>query len=453
MKHTFADLPKRLALPALAVLAAAVALPAQARFPNYPITSQQRATAQKVAQDGVPLSALAPNAPDEYTVRRGDTLWRISGLFLRSPWRWPELWGMNINDIRNPHLIYPGQKLYLDKSNGRARLRLMRPLDGTNGTVRVTPQTRVEMLDSSPLPTLQPHMIEPFLTEPIVADLETFEKAPRIVARTEKRVLVSEGDRAYARGPKDAPLKITPNETTLYRVFRRAVPLKDPETGEILGYEGQFAGKVKLVRNETILDERDKKKANDERDSEFDPPRVPASGMRSAGEYTDAELIRMGYMSADGSTVKGTPVPATVDVISTKEEIKAGDILVPEPPEEFRSYTPHAPLYPVNARVVSIYGPGVNYAGSLQVVAINKGLQDGVEKGQVLALYTVGKNIKDKTDGNRIIRLPDERNGIGMVFRVFDRVSYVLVMESLLPVEVGDKLINPTDMEGADIVN
>jgi peptidoglycan-binding lysM len=236
-------------------------------------------------------------------------------------------------------------------------------------------------------------------------------------------------------------------------VFRRAVPLKDPETGEILGYEGQFAGKVKLVRNETILDERDKKKANNERDSEFDPPRVPASGMRSAGEYTDAELIRMGYMSADGSTVKGTPVPATVDVISTKEEIKAGDILVPEPPEEFRSYTPHAPLYPVNARVVSIYGPGVNYAGSLQVVAINKGLQDGVEKGQVLALYTVGKNIKDKTDGNRIIRLPDERNGIGMVFRVFDRVSYVLVMESLLPVEVGDKLINPTDMEGADIVN
>ena len=146
-------------------------------------------------------------------------------------------------------------------------------------------------------------------------------------------------------------------------------------------------------------------------------------------------------------------MPATVDVISTKEEIKAGDILVPEPPEEFRSYTPHAPLYPVNARVVSIYGPGVNYAGSLQVVAINKGLQDGVEKGQVLALYTVGKNIKDKTDGNRIIRLPDERNGIGMVFRVFDRVSYVLVMESLLPVEVGDKLINPTDMEGADIVN
>ena len=65
----------------------------------------------------------------------------------------------------------------------------------------------------------------------------------------------------------------------------------------------------------------------------------------------------------------------------------------------------------------------------------------------------MGKNIKDKTDGNRIIRLPDERNGIGMVFRVFDRVSYVLVMESLLPVEVGDKLINPTDMEGADIVN
>ncbi len=114
-------------------------MPAHAqKGPNYPITSQQRATAQKVAQDGVPLSELAPNAPDEYTVRRGDTLWRISGLFLRSPWRWPELWGMNIDDIRNPHLIYPGQKLFLDKTGGRARLRLMRPVGGASGgTVRV----------------------------------------------------------------------------------------------------------------------------------------------------------------------------------------------------------------------------------------------------------------------------------------------------------------------------
>ena len=108
---------------------------------NYPITPGQRATAQEVAQAGVPLSELAPNAPDTYTVKKGDTLWDISKLYLRKPWRWPELWGMNLQEIRNPHLIYPGQVLYLDKSNGRARLTLARPVpsaeDGQIGRAHV----------------------------------------------------------------------------------------------------------------------------------------------------------------------------------------------------------------------------------------------------------------------------------------------------------------------------
>ena len=93
---------------------------------DLPVTPQQRGTAQRVAQDGVALSELAPGAPDSHTVRPGDTLWDISKIFLRSPWRWPELWGMNLDQIRNPHLIYPGQMLVLDTSNGRARLRMGR---------------------------------------------------------------------------------------------------------------------------------------------------------------------------------------------------------------------------------------------------------------------------------------------------------------------------------------
>ena len=95
---------------------------------DYPITPGQRGTAQKVAEAGVPLSELAPNAPDSYTVKRRDTLWDISKIFLKTPWRWPELWGMNLQEIRNPHLIYPGQILYLDKTGGRARLRLAKPV-------------------------------------------------------------------------------------------------------------------------------------------------------------------------------------------------------------------------------------------------------------------------------------------------------------------------------------
>ena len=105
-------------------LAAAVLSAAPAGATNYPVTPQQRGTAQQVAQAGVPLSELSPNAPDSHTVKRGDTLWDISRLFLRSPWRWPELWGMNLDQIRNPHLIFPGQVLYLDKTGGRARLRV-----------------------------------------------------------------------------------------------------------------------------------------------------------------------------------------------------------------------------------------------------------------------------------------------------------------------------------------
>ena len=96
---------------------------------------------------GVPLSALAPNAPEEYLVRRGDTLWGIAGVFLRSPWRWPELWGMNLGDIRNPHLIYPGQRLFLERVGDRALLRTHQAgAAPALETVRVSPRTRAEVL-------------------------------------------------------------------------------------------------------------------------------------------------------------------------------------------------------------------------------------------------------------------------------------------------------------------
>ena len=115
-----------------ATLSAAFLMPslamAQTATSKYPITAQQRTAAKKVAEQGVAISELAPNAPDEYVVKRGDTLWGISGKFLKSPWRWPALWGMNLDQIRNPHLIYPGQRLWLEKVNGRARLRLAKPI-------------------------------------------------------------------------------------------------------------------------------------------------------------------------------------------------------------------------------------------------------------------------------------------------------------------------------------
>ncbi|WP_372827572.1 LysM peptidoglycan-binding domain-containing protein [Polaromonas sp.] len=376
---------------------------------NFPITPGQRAIATQVAQTGVPLADLSPTAPDEYTVKRGDTLWAISGMFLKSPWRWPELWGMNLEDIRNPHRIYPGQQLYLDKSNGRATLRTRRGADGASGdTVRVSPRTRYESLADAAVPTLSPQAIEPFLSEALIVDEVAFATAPRIVATQEGRVLLSRGDRAYARGAyssKDGgtPLSDAKGQPIDYRVFRNATPLKDPSTGEILGYEAQFVGKAELVRGETT---------------------ASATGK-------------------DGK-VSTEIVPATIDIVVAKEEMRIGDRLVAEPPRELLSYVPRAPSSPIDGQIVSIYGSAVRFAAGNQVVVINRGSRDGLERGHVMAILQSGVQMTDRTDSPRTqIRLPNERNGLLIVFRTFEKLSYALVLQVSDGAKVGDRVVNP----------
>lgn len=376
-------------------------------FPNLPITPEQRSTAQQVAQAGVPLSELAPDAPDSYTVKSGDTLWRISGLFLRSPWRWPELWGMNMDQVRNPHLIYPGQVLYLEKVNGLARLRMGQPSgDAPTETVRVSPRTRISGLVDTSIPTLPPHLIEPFLNEAIlVEDASLLENAPRIVAVPEDRVLITRGDRAYARGMAGSPLVEQPGtDSRRLRVFRNAVPLRDPVTREILGYEAKYLGSAELVRSEGV------------------------EQVASRGGSTDSLLV-----------------PATIDITRAKEEIRVGDRLLAEPERLLGSYVPRAPAQPVEGAIVSVYGDAVAMVGQNQVVVINRGATHGVEPGHVLAINKTGRQMLDRSkEGERAqIKLPDERNGILMVFRTFNRLSYALVLEITEPVSVGDRVGNP----------
>jgi nucleoid-associated protein YgaU len=390
-------------LAALTTLASAlVGAPAWAQ--NYPITATQKETANAVAQKGVPLSELAANAPERYTIKHGDTLWAISRLYLKSPWRWPELWGMNIDEIKNPHRIYPGQVLVLERKNGLATLRLEGSGSGEQTdppTVKVAPRTRYEMLSDLALPTLRSNIIEAFLAEPIVVDEAGLNSAPRIVSAQDNRVLITRGDRVYARGPDGAPLLDDQSKEQLFRVFRNATPLKDPGTGEILGYEAQYAGKAVLVRSEGS---------------------------------TEAEN------GARGTVV----VPATIDIIGAKEEMRVGDRLLPEPPRQLQIYTPHAPNDKVEGRIVSIYGNAVINAGQNQVVAINKGTQDGMEPGIVLAILKDGARILDRSgDKPTQLKLPDERNGLLMVFRTFERVSYALVLEITDGVRTGDRLVNP----------
>jgi hypothetical protein len=376
-----------------------------AQAQGLPVTPVQKATAEQVATAGVPLSELSPTAPDNYTVKSGDTLWAISGLFLTSPWRWPELWGMNMTEIKNPHRIFPGQQLVLEKKNGRATLRSRGTGDDANGiqTVRVSPRTRYESLADEVITTLKSQFIEPFLAEPIIVDENGLKASPRIVATQEGRVLLSRGDRAYARGPNDNKIINGTGKQLEYRVFRNATPLKDPLSGEVLGYEAQYVGKAKLVRGESTEQSTDK----------------------DGKEKTDI-------------------IPATIDIVGAKEEIRVGDRLLPEPERLLTSYVPRAPAMKVDARVVSVYGSSVANAAQNQVVTINRGSKDGMESGYVLAILKDGQRVIDKTDEAKTeLKLPNERNGLMMVFRTFERVSYALILDITQGVRVGDKLISP----------
>lgn len=399
--------PATRSIVACAALVVASGFATQAAAQNYPITPAQRSTAEQVASAGVPLSELAPNAPDSYTVKSGDTLWAISGMFLKSPWRWPELWGMNMEQVRNPHRIYPGQTLYLEKIGGLARLRMGEPPSGQPmDTVRVSPRTRISSLADTSIPALPPHVIEPFLNEAIlVEDAEILATAPRIVAGPAERVLLTQGDRAYVRGRVGSPfVERDARGAETYRIFRSATPLRDPVTRKVLGYEAKYLGSAELVRSESMQ-----------------PVRI-----------------------ADGSD-KAMIVPATVDITRAKEEMRAGDRLLADPPRVITSYVPRAPAHAVDGSIVSVYGDAVALVGQNNVVVLNRGLGDGVENGHVLAILRAGRRVDDRTqDGERAqLKLPDERSGLLMVFRAFEHLSYALVLEITDTVVVGDRVTNP----------
>jgi hypothetical protein len=377
----------------VAALSSQAATPPGSLPINLPISNAQRDTAQRVAQAGVPLNELAPGAPDSYTVKAHDTLWDISKLFLSTPWRWPELWGMNRDQISNPHLIFPGQVLLLVKADGRARLELAHAVDtSTTGlpSARLSPSVRSSAVGDNSIMAIPLALIEPFLTEAVVFETDELARAPRIVAAAEGRVLLTRGDLAYARGDL--------SQASDYRVFRNPHPLIDPSTREILGYEAPYLGTAELLR--------------------------------AAETPTSAE---------------GQPeiVPATLAIRTVRQEIGIGDRLSPVPQRGFARYIPHAPAQPISGQIVSLYGEALS-AGQNQIVVLNRGSQDGVERGHVLALWRDGRTATDSTNDRReTIRLPNERHGVLFVFQVYTRVAYALIISVKDPVTPGDRFTQP----------
>jgi hypothetical protein len=340
---------------------------------------------------------LKPDAPDRYVVVPGDTLWGISQRYTDSPWRWPELWGLNKDEIRNPHLIYPGYVIYLDRARGQLTIGApgtaapstgaAQPsgTPGAPGTVKLGPRVRSQSLAKEQIPSIPAAAIEPFLSRPLVIEPDGLDKAPTIVGTQADRVVLAAGNSAYVRGMAAA------KEDNWY-VFRRGVPLVDPDTNQTLAYEAVYLGTAQLQRG---------------------------------GD------------------------PATVVLTSVVQEVGAGDKLVAAGRPQAISYAPRAPDKQIRGRVMTIYNSlgKVGEAGPQQIITINRGGRDGIEVGHVLALYSLGGAVRDVTKArgaaDESIKLPDERAGLAFVFRVFDRVSYALVMQVSRPISIADVVRTP----------
>jgi hypothetical protein len=386
------------------------------------------------------MSDLAANAPDTYTVVKGDTLWGISGKFLKDPWKWPQIWEMNRDEIKNPHWIYPGNVIRLDKTGANPRLSLEGGASGMGGpsggteadaqgnVVVLNPRTRVEDLEAA-VPSIPGSAIGPFLTQPLIVESGALDGAPTILATEESRVVVGSGDVAYAD-------RVGSTDGVNWQVYRPGEVIRDPDTNEVLGIEAKYLG--------------------------------------------DARVRRFGN-------------PTTLEITRARQEIARGDRMAPSRETSFPSYVPRAPDKPLDGTIMTVEG-GVQEVGQFAVITINRGARDGMEVGYVLASYHRGAlvNANGETHASDLalgfkpstwfggwggwgnwntkpvspvpdapntpapgtekagarlaggtVKLPDERNGLVFVFRVFEKMSYALVMKANKPIYVGDIVRTP----------
>jgi hypothetical protein len=375
---------------------------------------------------------IQENAPDKYVVVKGDTLWDISGKFLKKPWRWPEIWQLNKKSIKDPHWIYPGDTIVLDRSGEQPKLTLIPGEAHGLDTVKLSPTAREEKIESGAIPTIPISAIHAFLAQPRVVSAGALDAAPFILGSNDERVIFAKGDEAFATGG--------PFGVTRWNIMRPGKSLKDPETGEVLGYEVEYIG--------------------------------------------DARTLSPG-------------APQKIRITRTAQEALAKDKLVPAVDSDTFEYMPRAPENNVSGYIISAYG-GITDSGRYQTVVLNRGSNHGLAPGHVLAIYSTGNTVQlnpaelekmawlnsrnsviddggawlyadvrclkdneskltyDQTAELKAItrvgclehdptkvKLPDARTGLVMVYRVFDRVSYALVMQSDGPVYLLDTVKTP----------
>lgn len=336
-----------------------------------------------LAQADVELKA---NHPDSYTVVKGDTLWDISGKFLRQPWKWPEIWHAN-PQVANPHLIYPGDRLSLVYVDGKPRIMVNR--GETRGTVKLSPGIRktpvAEAIPSIPLEAINSVLLNNRIID---SDVE-LRTAPYVIAGEDGRVIGGQPDRVYVRGDIE--------ELETYDIFRKGREYRDPVTGSFLGFNADYIATGKVVHRA---------------DAELDDDRRGSVGV------------------------------STVDLLRTTQEVRNGDRLFATEERAIRSsFQLDSPKDEVNGFILDV-PKGVNLVGKLDVVVISLGLDDGVEEGHTLDIYKTGETVRDQETGQSI-KVPDERSGRLVVYRAYDKLSYALVMEASRQMRVMDKVKNP----------
>lgn len=327
---------------------------------------------------GIPLN---PSHPDTYVVRPGDTLWDISSMFLRDPWYWPEIWYVN-PQVENPHLIYPGDVLTLVYVDGQPQIQLSRGGGISAGTTdRLSPRIREEQLTEA-VDTIPYEVIAPFLTKGMVLSKSEIKGLPHVVAIRDGHLVGASGNDAYVRGN-------TGSEQSTYSVVHIGEKLKDPDDGDVLGYQGIYVADGRISR---------------------------------AGD------------------------PATLELNNSQREAQQGDRLIAQNEPIPLNFQPRAPDQPVEGRIVHVID-GVTQIGQYQVIVINRGASHGLAPGHVLSVWQAGKKVADPVDSgpfNRKVQLPDELAGTLMVFKTYDRLSYALVMHAVGPIHTLDKVRNPS---------
>ncbi len=350
-----------------------------------------RVLAQEAAADpaGSVAVPLAPDAPARYTVQAGDTLWDISTRFLSTPWRWPDIWHVN-PQVKNPHLIYPGDVLVLTYVNGRPQVTLERGRPGA--VVRLSPQMRSVPIGDA-IPAIPYEVVAAFMSRPSVVSAEDLKQRPYVLKLKDDRLVGAAGGELYARRLGKAPLGAR------YNLVHVGAPLKDPGTGEVLGYQGVFTG--------------------------------------------------IGRVEKTGD-------PARLLITESARESLDGDLLFAEKLDVPLDFVPHAPKRKLSGRIISVVD-GVSVIGQYQVVAINLGTEDGLEPGHVLSIRQSGEKVRDtgpkpassawtaafREGFGRKVRLPTEHAGLFLVFKAYDRLSYGLIVQAEAPLRVGDAVGNP----------